>query len=252
MKKIISLIMFSLALFVVFSISTPEVSASTQTDMYSMTEKSYKSTKTDAANGWKYFTEYNDKNSLNFKVFRKKNGTKYDYTFAYRGTKEGADILADLTDVILNMKSMQVGTAVTETQRIITLNKSTMNNVYFTGHSLGGFLAVWVGSEIIDGKMKNITKNKIKVYTFNAPGITPGIGKGVGSIEATKKILADKKYKYDKYIFNYRIKGDGISGWGDSLGVVKTYNIDLGYTKKDLYLTSLAHKLSNFKKVKAY
>ena len=42
-----------------------------------------------------------------------------------------------------------------------------ISQLYFTGHSLGGYLAQWVQSEIIDG---NVPWTDSFAVTFNAPG----------------------------------------------------------------------------------
>lgn len=97
---------------------------------------------------------------------------------------------------------MQVSTAVSQTQKIINDNKSTMNKVYFTGHSLGGFIAAWVGSEVVDGDITGVSKSNMKTYTFNAPGLSPktNLLTALLTYESTLKIASDKLSKYDSYI----------------------------------------------------
>ncbi|PUB00923.1 lipase (class 3) [Paenisporosarcina sp. OV554] len=48
-----------------------------------------------------------------------------------------------------------------------------MNNIFFTGHSLGGYLASYVESEVVDKDISVGVSNKS--YTFNAPGVSPAI-----------------------------------------------------------------------------
>jgi Lipase (class 3) len=68
------------------------------------------------------------------------------------------------------IKGLQTRKAISLTKDLIKKEKGNIKRLYFTGHSLGGFLASWVQSEVVDGDIKvSVTS---KAYVFNAPGIS--------------------------------------------------------------------------------
>ncbi|MGS0413905.1 glycoside hydrolase domain-containing protein [Bacillus cereus] len=111
-------------------------------------------------------------------VFRKKmpkdltETPKYAYTVAFRGTQveEINDILEDLYSVVGNFGGLQTGSAVDLVKKLIETDHKMITHMYFTGHSLGGYLAQWVQSEMIDG---NLPWADSFTVTFNAPGFNP-------------------------------------------------------------------------------
>lgn len=194
---------------------------------------------------WKPYKFYSDRTSLQMKVYRKYfGGNYYDYVFAFRGTQETLDYVIDVAQVVASMKGLQVGSATTQVEKILKEEKSNVNRVYFTGHSLGGYIAAWMGSQTVDGRISNLSKYNMKTYTFNAPGVALPVSPILSAsqyVSMGSKILNDTKGKYDSYIYNYQIKFDPISLWGNNLGTVKTYN---NPTKNN------SHKLSNFANLK--
>ncbi|MDH2859569.1 hypothetical protein [Bacillus cytotoxicus] len=99
-----------------------------------------------------------------------------------------------------------------------------MSHLYITGHSLGGYLAQWVQSEIIDGALPWVESFAV---TFNAPGFNPLMQfiDNTYKVKVINKLANDKLKKYDGLIINHRIKQDVISGFGDDLGTVYHYDI---------------------------
>ncbi|PEA54146.1 peptidoglycan-binding protein, partial [Bacillus pseudomycoides] len=192
----------------------------------------------------------NDKTGFDAFVFRKKipkdstEMQKYVYTVAFRGTqpKEKWDIIEDVAQVVGNVGSLQAADAINYIKKLIDDDHTIMSHMYFTGHSLGGYLAQWVQSEMIDG---NLPWVESFTMTFNAPGFSPNVGPDMGYKEKVfKKLLNDKQKKYDSLIINHRIDQDIVSRFGDDLGKVFVYNI--GTLGTPVYY----HDLERFKEVK--
>ncbi|ARO16880.1 hypothetical protein protein [Bacillus cereus G9241] len=120
-----------------------------------------------------------------------------------------------------------------------------ISQLYFTGHSLGGYLAQWVQSEIIDG---NVPWTDSFAVTFNAPGFnTTKIPTNFSEYQekVTKKINNnDDQHKYDNFIINHRIMQDGISLFGTKLGTVNHYS-----TKMEGLDVNYYHSLDRFKEL---
>ncbi|MGN7895090.1 hypothetical protein ACTJJY_23815 [Bacillus sp. 22475] len=178
--------------------------------------------------GWQVYDTYSASNSLDVVVYRKKYIEDYDrgfygYTFAFRGSQETLDFVIDVAQVAGNVGGLQAQSAVDYVKKIIDKDRPKMHHVYFTGHSLGGYLAQWVQSEMIDG---TIISGPSYTMTFNAPGISTGINflDPSYTAKAYKKIAKDKVSAYDGFIDNYRIENDKVSLWGDTLGKLYTYS----------------------------
>jgi hypothetical protein len=110
-------------------------------------------------------------------VYRKRvSGTnQYDYTFAFRGT---VGSLSDpgwqnnITQVWANNSRGQIQSAERLVDGVIRSNLGRVRNVYFTGHSLGGYLSQWMQARIHDGNGPTGVsgRNGTQATTFNAPG----------------------------------------------------------------------------------
>ncbi|MBC2688171.1 DUF1906 domain-containing protein (plasmid) [Bacillus toyonensis] len=183
--------------------------------------------------GWVLHQKHRvNKNGFDAYVFRKKMPTdstevpKYAYTIAFRGTQkeEPGDIFQDIYQVLLNFGGLQADSAVNLVKKLIETDYRMISQLYFTGHSLGGYLAQWVQSEIIDG---NLPWTDSFAVTFNAPGFNseklfPNFSEYQEKV--TKKIKNNKdEHKYDNFIINHRIIQDVISLFGTKLGTVHHY-----------------------------
>lgn len=188
--------------------------------------------------GWKHYKSVKHKNSLQYKIYRKKNGKKNDYTIAISGSKQLKDYWSDFEEITLSEYTGQSKQLIKDINKFYKKDEKDINKFYITGHSLGGFLASLAVSDVVlHERIKNIPKSKVKGYTYNAPGIKKhriGIikasifvgGARIGLIEDpinVKKIKEKKKFK--NYIINYNIKGDVVNEFGTQLGAIKPINV---------------------------
>ncbi|WP_325166715.1 Mbeg1-like protein [Viridibacillus soli] len=142
-----------------------------------------------------------------------------------------------------NIGGLQIGEAVDYVRELIQTDSEMMSHMYITGHSLGGYLAQYVQSEMID---ENLPWVESFAVTFNAPGFSPSINFAdiAHQAKVIKKRANDKLKKYDDLIVNHRINLDIISFFGDDLGTVYTYSTVEG-SMNPLYY----HSLDRFKEV---
>lgn len=168
-----------------------------------------------AGNGWLLIESIGSKYGLQAKLFRKMlpNG-KFSYTITFRGTDSWADLLNNINQIGINSMKGQAYEAHSYANHVILRYLPNMESLYFTGHSLGGYLTQWVQSEIEDGRM--FAPIKTAAFTFNAPGFTKLKHVTNPYYLSVKRKLEDPK-KYTT-INNYKIKGDPVSLIGTVLG----------------------------------
>ncbi|HDR7449551.1 TPA: DUF1906 domain-containing protein [Bacillus toyonensis] len=208
--------------------------------------------------GWLLHRKHTGKSKTSFDVYVYKkeiSKDKYAYTVAFRGSQQLTDwVVQDFLQVGNNVANLQAEEAAKYVKTLIEtdIDRNKMSHLYITGHSLGGYLAQWVQSEIIDGNLPSV---KSYAVTFNAPGFNP-LMKFIDNAYKAKvvvKLANDKLKKYDDLIINHRIKQDLISGFGDDLGTVYHYD---GYNEKvdksmnPLLVFEYYHSGSRFKEVK--
>lgn len=240
-KLILYLIAFSLFFSVLpeQNVEAKSKNGSLAFQMKEMASASYKKTSENTVRGWKFYKKASFVNSLQYKIFRKKKGKKYDYTIAVAGTSGFIDGFTDFNIIVNNHYVGQIKTLEKEVNSFIKKNKSKINKLYVTGHSLGGFLASYVVSDVVQGvRVKGISKSKVKAYTFNAPGFKKDYikmvrlpnsfniwkKKWVKEPISAKKLKNNKKKHFHKYIINYRIIGDVFSTYNTSLGKIEKVN----------------------------
>ena len=174
--------------------------------------------------GWSLIDiDTNSNTSFDVHLYRKATSAgKYAYTVAFRGSQEGLDFVVDVAQVVLNMGGLQINDAVNYVRKVIQTHSEMMSHLYITGHSLGGYLAQYVQSELIDENLPWVESNAV---TFNAPGFSTFMSFDdiTHKVIIAQKIANDKLEKYDDFIVNHRIGKDAISFFGDDLGTVYTY-----------------------------
>ncbi|MGI2734273.1 glycoside hydrolase domain-containing protein [Bacillus cytotoxicus] len=189
---------------------------------------------TTALGDWKLYQKYkNERTELDAYVYRKlviKGKTtvedRCDYTVAFRGSQQWQDwILQDYQQILLNLDKLQAEDASAYVGQLVRTDYQNMRNMYLTGHSLGGYLAQWVQSEMIDGALPG---SALLAVTFNAPGFNSIENPAFPSEfqkKVMKKIENHKKNKYDSLIINHRIKEDLISAFGTKIGTLHVYSL---------------------------
>lgn len=116
-------------------------------------------------------------------------------------------------------------------QLVPILAKDKDCKIYFCGHSLGGYLALY-GTGVLM-QYPEICEHFVKTITFN----------GLGLGKNTNKLVMNELYKLKKeQILNYRINGDIISHIGDHI----TSCISLNLVKSNLWDVFSAHRLTCF------
>ncbi|HDR7851204.1 TPA: DUF2974 domain-containing protein, partial [Bacillus toyonensis] len=205
--------------------------------------------------GWVLHKKHTNQSITSFDVYvyRKEiSKDKYAYTVAFRGSQQWQDwVIQDLLQVGLSVGGLQIGEATNFVKELIETDGKKMSHLYITGHSLGGYLAQWVQSEMIDENIPWVESNTV---TFNAPGLSPNINflELAHQAKVIKKLANSKLKKYDDFIINHRIEQDKISKFGFDLGILYAYD---GYNKtiedtkglKDII--AYYHSCSRFKEV---
>lgn len=157
---------------------------------------------------------------------------KYDpmtYTLVYAGTDQFIDTEQYISMEVDENFSSQMSEAIKAAKNITAMIEhkkeraknpdafGTVNNLFITGHSLGGYLASFVASELVDSSLgqtsristsdigPNLTISNLKCITFGAPGMYY-----TGTFPAVhltswqeRKVANDKQGKYDQYIVQY-------------------------------------------------
>ncbi|MDT3495930.1 DUF1906 domain-containing protein [Bacillus toyonensis] len=203
--------------------------------------------------GWKLYKKHtNQITSFDVCVYRKEiSKDKYAYTVAFRGSQQWQDWVIDFLQVGANVGGLQVGEAAKFVKKLIETDREKMSHLYITGHSLGGYLAQWAQSELVDENIPWVESNAV---TFSAPGLTTSINfiDITHQAKVVTKLAKDKLKKYDNFIVNHRIHKDIISFIGDDLGIVHVYpqyHKEIEDTKNPLIVAQHYHSPSRFKEV---
>lgn len=164
---------------------------------------------------------------------------KTTYCFAIAGTDQFSDMLEYIPMEIFNTRSKQqkeVHSIVSNLDYEIEKNKTRLKlgdieKFYITGHSLGGFLSMSLGTDIIDSavaqanntttdsftKVSDISEtldvNNVYTYTFAAPGLVNEIpAKLIEIINSSVDLINQIKYK-PIYDFLTGLSTNGIPNW---------------------------------------
>ncbi|MES9703112.1 glycoside hydrolase domain-containing protein [Bacillus toyonensis] len=196
----------------------------------------------------------NSRTDFDVYVYRKAiSKDKFAYTVAFRGSQQWKDWVVDFLQVGQNYENLQAEDAANYVKELIKTDGEKMSHLYITGHSLGGYLAQYAQSEIIDGAIPWVDSFAV---TFSAPGFMPIIvPDNTFKMKVLNKLINEHsgEGKYNSRIINHRIEQDRIARFGDDLGTVHVYN---GYNplisnsnNPKLYL-EYYHDLDRYKEVK--
>jgi hypothetical protein len=206
---------------------------------------------------WLLYETYSDSlTSLQVSVFRTKYidewSLKYDYTFAFKGTEDKLDFFVqDPLQVLLNENDLQIESAENYVKGFLNRERNNVGFVSFTGHSLGGYLANWMSSEVVDGNLD--VPDSGGSTTFNAVGLSPStsFSSDLSELAHFAKVLSkienneDGKYNYS--CINLRINKDPVSASFRPIGSVISYNA-AGSSLNPFYY----HELERFKEIDLY
>jgi hypothetical protein len=120
-------------------------------------------------NNWQQIE--NGSGSSGFKYIIMKNTLTNEYVIAFAGSADIGDYITDIVEVVMGKHDVQVPQAENVVRNFI--NDYPTAKFAITGHSLGGYLAAWTAAQIQDEIIT--TSNFTKAYTYNAPGIFPGM-----------------------------------------------------------------------------
>jgi len=168
--------------------------------------------------------------------------TLYTYNcervIAYRGTNDVYDAALDDRQIYQGREPDQFGPALAFARK----HGKTGAQVYLTGHSLGGALALMVGAAM-----------NLPAVAFNAPGVLRSCTKA--AVRQASPAMAARCRKSLRHI-NIRISGDPVSDWGQTGsqvgGEVRTYKSGkkcswLRKHKMDLCLAVVKQHPENFR-----
>ena len=194
-------------------------------------------------------TEEHDFTGFGMNVYRRSvGGGQFDYAFAFRGTESRAAWENNIYQTLLNNPFGQIQVAEAFVDRIISDPDISIRNVYFTGHSLGGYLSQWMQARIHDGHpIRGSDSNQ--ATTFNAPGLirpATAVAGIPGTHQNTVLNKINNRTRYDN-ITNYHIArrdgrlrvADPVAMLGSNLGetlLARSVNIygDLSVNYHDL------------------
>ncbi|PGT75522.1 peptidoglycan-binding protein [Bacillus cereus] len=176
---------------------------------------------------------------------------KFVYTVAFRGSQQWKDWVVDILQVAQNYENLQAEDAADYVRQLIRTEYQNMTHMYITGHSLGGYLAQWVQSEMIDGFIPWVESFTV---TFSAPGfMSYTSADNAYKLKVLAKVKNDEDHKYDNLIINHRIKQDKISLFAHHLGTVHIYdryNETIEKTNNPLSIAQYYHDLDRYKEGK--
>lgn len=198
---------------------------------------SYLEVKDNQAPGWKYITDAHNKWTGFSWAFWQNEKNPNRYCLVYTGTDDVLDVGQYLPMMIDEVYSWQIKEAINTAKNIKQYAPTKIEELYITGHSLGGYLAAFVASNLVDSYVAPTTTHSnikvsdiestlkiqnVKCHTFAAPGFyyTPminiGLLKALGvNVSALSNWGQEKKSNnelglYDDTIYNYRNQFDPV------------------------------------------
>ena len=205
--------------------------ASENGDIYNIIKK-YLEIKNNKAPGWTHVKQGHYTSGLSWTLWQN-NYRPNTYCLVYAGTDQILDTASYLPMMIREAYCTQMDQAIAVAKSIKDYAKADIKNLFIAGHSLGGYLASYVTSDLVDYSVNSAnTHSRIKVsdiestlslsavkcYTFGAPGFyytpikIPVLGANLVSLTdwGQEKKTNNIAGKYTKYIYNVRNNYDPV------------------------------------------
>lgn len=205
--------------------------ASENGDIYNIFKK-YLEIKNNNAPGWTHVRQGHYSSGLSWTLWQN-NYRSNTYCLVYAGTDQILDTLSYLPMMIREEYCTQMDQAIAVAKNIKDYAKTDIKNLFIAGHSLGGYLASYVTSDMVDYNVNpsnthsrikasdvesTLSLGNVKCYTFGAPGFyytpirIPVIGTKIVSLTkwGEEKKANNIAGKYTSYIYNVRNKYDPV------------------------------------------
>lgn len=199
---------------------------------------------------WRFLKKFHDKYDENFlkknglysdvMLFEQESGKQKNLIIAFRGTnneEENGELRKDLKILVNTSK---VPSIVKEQMKKIKeiINDKEYENIYLTGHSLGGYEAYYGFLEA-----NKLFGDKVKgVVNFNGPGIHMDDIESVKDLKEKSKKFNIKSYETKGLSINYSI----VNGTGGLIHPNKPNKLDIAYIDKGNLDIFYSHKLDSF------
>ena len=196
--------------------------ASENGDIYNIFKK-YLEIRNNTAPGWIHIKQGHYNSGLSWTLWQNKYESN-TYCLVYAGTDQILDTASYLPMMLDEDYCTQMNQAIEVAKSIKNHAKTSIKKLFVAGHSLGGYLASYVVSDMVDYSVNSSqTRSRIKAsdiestlsignvrgYTFGAPGFYLYPAKIVGVVKvpitdwAKEKKANNDAGKYNKYIYNY-------------------------------------------------
>jgi len=127
----------------------------------------YLEIKNNTAEGWKHLKEDTYDSGLSWALWQ----NVYDkntYCLVYAGTDQILDTLSYIPMMTNEKYCTQMNEAIVVANTIDKYINTDINKLYIIGHSLGGYLASYVMSDLVDSSLSSDTHSRSKVSDINA------------------------------------------------------------------------------------
>lgn len=181
------------------------------------------------------YKEYNS----DVMLFEQEFGGRKNLIIAFRGTDDISELIKDNKILVNTTKVPKIVKAQMKKIKSILVRKGKVyDNIYITGHSLGGYEAYYGFLEA-----NKLFGDKVKgAVNFNGPGIHMDDIESVKALKEKSKKFNIKSYETNALSINYSI----VNGTGSLIHPNKPINLDVAFLDKSTINPGYPHKLDSF------